>query len=91
MLKSKVIFTLLLFAALTLALPTGPAVAHYGFWQHRGPSHFARRPAQFRQESPWRWWGSARHTSHQSMRRPTAVTGIFHPYERQVAPKSNGP
>ena len=89
MLKSKVIFTLLLFAALTLALPTGPAVAHYGFWQHRGPSHFARHPAQFRQESRWRWWGPARQTSRQSMQRPTQTTRS--PYrEGTYAPKSIG-
>ena len=90
MLKSKAVFILPLFAATMLAVPTGPAVAHYGFWQHRGPSHFARRPAQFRQESRWRWWGPARQTSHQSMPRPTAVTGIHH-HEHQVAPKSIGP
>jgi hypothetical protein len=84
MLKSKVIFILPLFAATILAVPTGPAVAHYGFWQHRGPSHFARRPAQFRQESRWRWWGPARQTSHQSMQR--------HPerYEEPPQPHSIG-
>jgi hypothetical protein len=91
MLKSRVIFILvMLFAAATLAVLTGPAVAHHGFWQHRGPSHFARHPAQLRQESRWRWWGPARQTSHQSMPHPTAVTGIHH-HEHQVAPKSIGP
>ena len=84
MLKSKVIFILLpIFTVATLAATTGPAVAHYGFW-HRGPSHFARHPAQFRQESAWRRWGSARQTSHQSMQR--------HPerYEEPPQPHSIG-
>jgi hypothetical protein len=67
MLKSRVIFALLLIAATTVAVPTGPAVAQYGHW-HRSPFQFSRHYAQFRQESPWRRWGPGRQTSYQSMK-----------------------
>ena len=93
MLNTREIFRLLFFAVTLLTVPTGPAVAHYGFWQHRSwqhrsfqhgwPSQFSRRPAQLRQEPSWRRWGSARQTS--------ARTTGRHPYELSLAPKSIGP
>lgn len=86
MLKSRVIFILSLFAAAILAVPTAPAVAQYRHWQHRSPFGFSRHYAQFRQESPWRRWGSARQTSHQSMQPPHHREG----YEGSYQPKSIG-
>jgi hypothetical protein len=81
--KSKVIFTLLVFAVGIVAVPTKSAVAQYGNWQHRWPSHFARHPAQFRQASPWRRWGQGQHTSRRAIQSshgcPTCYEAPYQP------------
>jgi hypothetical protein len=81
MLKSRVIFSRLLFAASTVTVPTGPAVAQYGHWRYRSPFQFGRRYAQFRQEAPWRRWESAQRASHQSMK-PSHREGFEAPHQQ---------
>ena len=85
--KNRVIFILLLFAAATITLPTRSAVAQYGHWQNRWQSHFARHYAPFRQESPWRRWEQARHTSRQPIQ---STHGCPTCYEAPYQPSSIG-
>lgn len=85
--KNRVIFILLLFAAATITLPTRSAVAQYGHWQNRWQSHFARHYAPFRQESPWRRWEQARHTSRQPIQ---STHGCPRCYEAPYQPSSIG-